>query len=199
VRENVGKDYPVIIKLDSYLCSFNTLPLFAKLINLKESLDTAKRLEAAGIDAIEVSCFLPSRGALPIKQLMLSELKTHGEFKKSIIANIFLTPLDLITNNNFWFKPHQNINHIKIFKQKLNIPILAGSCFRDPEYMRGIIKKDDADMICLARPLICNPNFPNEILSGSNHKSKCLNCNICVVYPSNDRQLKCFYGKMPIN
>jgi len=192
IRKKVGADFPVTIKLDSYSRSFKTMPPLKITIKLKEALDTAKKLEGAGIDAIEVSCFQAARGAIPYKKSITYSLKKSGKVKKAAAVGILFTPIDLILNRNFWFKPNHNIEHIKLFKKSLKTLILAGSCFRDPNYMRQIIQKREADMICLARPLICEPNFPNKILRGDTNKSKCINCNLCGIFviPSGE-PLKC--------
>lgn len=194
IRESVGEEFPVIVKLDSYSRSFVTVPPLVKTITLQESLYTAKKLEERGVDAIEVTCFLATRGALPYKQKHIDWLKTQGKETRANIVGVLLTPIDLVINHPQWFKPHQNIAHIKAFKQHLHIPILAGSCFRDPIYMKKVITNNEADMICLARPLIYDPDFPNAILNGDESHSKCRNCNLCsLCLPPNERPLYCVY------
>jgi len=196
IREKVGEEFPVIIKLDSYLRSFETIPPLRIAIKLKEALDTAKKFEEAGIDAIEVSFFQASRGAIPLKESITCQLKERGNVKKAAAVGILLTPIDLILNRNFWFKPNYNIEHIKIFKKNLKIPVLAGSCFRDPDYMKRVIENGESDMICMARPLICEPDFPSRILNGSKDVSACINCNLCGIFLiPNGKQLKCCFGK----
>jgi len=198
IRENVGKDFPVIIKLDSYSRSYASTPPLIKLITPKEALDTAKKLEDAGIDAIEVSCGLnATKGAMPYKLSITSSLRANGQNKTAYIAGFLLTPFDLVLNQTIWFQPHHNMKYIKLFKQKLNIPVLAGSCFRDPNYMKQVIKNQEADMICFARPLVYNPNFPNEILEGSDKQSGCINCNLCLFLLPSGKPLKCYFGKPP--
>jgi len=197
IREKVGKSFPIIIKLDSYSRSLATFPPLLKTIKIEESLDTAKKLEKKGIDAVEISCFNAARGAVPYRERIVAHLKNKGKKDKANIVNFFLRPIDLVFKNKLWFKAHHNIEHIKRFKKILSIPVIAGSCFRDPNYMRQVIKNNEADMISLARPLICEPNFPNRILNGDNSPSKCLNCNICslVLLPMG-QPLKCCHGRL---
>jgi 2,4-dienoyl-CoA reductase-like NADH-dependent reductase (Old Yellow Enzyme family) len=134
---------------------------------------------------------------MPYKLSITSSLKANNQTKLAILAGFLLTPPDLILNQTIWFQPHHNIKYIKLFKQNLNIPVLAGSCFRNPKYMKKVIKNHEADMICMARPLIHNPYFPNEILGGSNDPSKCINCNLCLFLLPSGKPLKCYYGKAP--
>ena len=63
--------------------------------------------------------------------------------------------------------------------------------------MRGIIENQWADMISLARPVVHNPDFPNLILQGSNEKSKCINCNLCLFLLPAGKPQQCYYGKLP--
>lgn len=194
IRSEVECDYPVIIKLDSY-----SRFLFIPLIKLKEALNTAKKLEDAGIDAIEVSCGSHTiKGALPVKVAVKELLKSNVKSGKAVIAGAFFSALDPLLNRRTRFRPHHNLEHIKAFKQKLKIPILGVSCFRDPNYMRCVIENKEADMISLARPLIHNPNYPNEILNGFNHKSECLNCNLCIFLLPSCQPLQCYGGKAPL-
>ncbi len=198
IRERVGDSFPITIKLDSYLYSYASIPPFIPLININESLDTAKQLEEVGIDAIEVSCgFNANRGALPIKDSVKAVyIYEEKPFQAAVLSHL-LTPIDLIINHNNWFKAHHNINHIALFKKQLNVPILAGSCFRSPGYMRYVIESNKADMICMARPLIHDPYFPNKILSGSNEQSGCINCNLCLTLLPLGNPLRCYQGIPP--
>ena len=57
VRKNVGKDFPVLIKL-------NAKDFVRGGLNQKDALFVAKRLEEIGIDAIEISGGIPASGDL---------------------------------------------------------------------------------------------------------------------------------------
>ena len=63
--------------------------------------------------------------------------------------------------------------------------------------MRQVIQKKEADMICVARPIVYNPNFPKQILNGLNTPSKCLNCNICLAVVPRGYPTKCYNGRAP--
>jgi 2,4-dienoyl-CoA reductase-like NADH-dependent reductase (Old Yellow Enzyme family) len=199
IRENVGPDFPVTIKLDSHSRSYASVPpLLISLITINEALNTAKRLEDIGIDAIEVSCgFFATRGAISYKLSLQSFYLANDDVLKAHLAGYLFTPIDWVFNHPIWFRPHHNLNNIKKFKETVDIPILAGSCFRDPSIMSDVIKHKQADMICMARPLIYNPEFPNQILGGSQKQSQCLNCNLCLVGLPSGKPMKCYYGKPP--
>jgi 2,4-dienoyl-CoA reductase-like NADH-dependent reductase (Old Yellow Enzyme family) len=198
IRDEVGRTFPVIIKLDSYSSSYASMPPLVPLINVKEALNTAKQLEEAGIDAIEVSCgFNATRGAMPYRASIRTMLMTEGKRLQAAAANVLLSPVDVFLNRRSWFTPNHNIKHIRMFKHTLKVPILGGSCFRDPSYMRRVIRQREADMICMCRPLVYDPKFPKEILSGSDASSGCINCNLCMFMLPSGLPLKCYYGKPP--
>lgn len=198
IRDEVGSQFPVIIKLDSYSHTYASTPPLVPLIRLQDSLDTGKRLEAEGIDGIEVSCgFNAARGAIPYRTGLTALYISQEKWLKAAAANVLMYPTDLFLNRTFWFSANHNIQHIRIFKKTLNIPILGGSCFRNPSDMKQVIQKQDADMVCMARPLIYDPDFPHQILQGSETPSKCLNCNLCLILLPLNKPLQCYYGKPP--
>ena len=199
IREQVGKSFPVIIKLDSHSRSYASIPpLLVPLISIDEALHTAKRMEDIGVDAIEVSCgFAATKGAVSYKLSLQSLFLANDEVVKARVAGWLFTPVDWMFNHTLWFQPHHNLKNIQRFKETVDIPILAGSCFRDPVVMRTVIKNKQADMICMARPLIYNPDFPQQILQGSTAPSQCLNCNLCLVGLPSGKQMKCYHGKPP--
>jgi 2,4-dienoyl-CoA reductase-like NADH-dependent reductase (Old Yellow Enzyme family) len=200
VRDAVGEKYPVIVKLDSYASSYASIPPLVQLISLKESLDTGKRLEEAGVNALEISCgFNATKGAYPYKAALQAHYITAGKPLQARLAGLLMTPVDLFANHRAWFEEAHNLNHIRLFKQKLDIPILAGSCFRDPKIMRTVIEQQQADMLCMCRPIIQNPLFPKQVLEGSDQISGCINCNLCLFLIPLRQPLHCYYGRTPKN
>ena len=199
IREKVGTQFPVTIKLDSHSRSYASMPpLLVSLITIKESLHTAKRLEEVGVDAIEVSCgFAATKGAVSYKLSVESLFNANDEPGKARMAGWLMTPVDWVFNQTIWFQPHHNLKNIQRFKETVDIPILAGSCFRDPCVMQQVIKQKQADMICMARPLICDPDFPQEILNNNPKESACLNCNLCLLLLPSGKKVKCYHGKPP--
>ncbi|MFH1100766.1 MAG: NADH:flavin oxidoreductase [Methanobacteriota archaeon] len=198
IRDEVGSQYPVCIKLDSYSYTYASTPPMVPLIRLKDSLDTGKRLEQEGIDGIEVSCgFNATRGAMPYKAALTALFASQGKQLQAAATNVLLSPVDVFLNRRFWFSPHHNLNHIRAFKQALNVPIMGGSCFRNPDVMRRVLDQGDMDMVCMSRPLIINPEFPKQIFSGLDEPSKCINCNLCLLLLPLRQPLQCYNGKPP--
>ncbi|MEM0466345.1 MAG: NADH:flavin oxidoreductase [Candidatus Thermoplasmatota archaeon] len=198
VRNHLPASVPIIVKLDTRAASYASIPPLIPLISFSEALDTAKQLERQGCDALELSCgFFATRGAISYKTSFYAYYMRQQKPFHAKASAALLTPVDLIMNHTQWFKPHHNLKHISIFKQQVSIPILAGSCFRDPSVMKQVINNKQADMICFSRPLIHNPRFSQDILQGSTQSSGCLNCNLCLSMLPSGRPLRCYYGKLP--
>lgn len=143
IRKEVGEDYPVIIKMNADDGLDNGL-------KPDEACRVAKRLEAIGIDAIEVSGGMYEAG------------------KKTARPDI-LKPKD-----EAYFR-----DSARLFKRNLNIPVILVGGIRSRSIMEDILKKRDADLIALSRPLIREPDLPEKMKKGK-ERADCISCNGCM-------------------
>lgn len=194
VREEVGADFPVIIKINAS----DEFPLPIG-IRLKESVRTAQMLSELGLDAIEVSCgcyeagMTLIRGPLPLK-LALRTARELATLPAPLRFVVGLT--DPIATRLFPFRENYNIAYARAIKKLVSKPVMSIGGIRDPQKMEQFIRDGSADMLSLARPLICEPNFPKRIAEGDLSPSKCVNCNICLMHIQ-VKGLRCYRGKMP--
>lgn len=147
IRDNVGYDYPVMIKLNA--CDFVEGGL-----KLEESLRIAKRLENLGIDAIEVS---------------------GGIVESKIEERPVRMKIDS-PEKEAYFREFS-----REFKRNLKVPIMLVGGIRSRTVAEDILQKNDADLISLSRPLICEPDLPNKWMKGK-EKSDCISCNECMKF-----------------
>lgn len=62
-------------------------------------------------------------------------------------------------------------------KKAVNIPVAIVGKLRTPELCAGIIEEGKADLICMGRQLICDPELPNKTMFGKEETIRtCLNC-----------------------
>lgn len=122
----------------------------------EESLKIAKRLEELGIDAIEVSGGMYESGT---KTAQLNILKTEQEA---------------------YF-----INSSRLFKQELHIPVILVGGIRSRSVAKDALKKGDADLVSISRPLIREPDLPNKFMAGKD-KADCISCNGCMRFQKLD-------------
>lgn len=89
-----------------------------------------------------------------------------------------------------------NLSSAKMIKDHIKIPVIVVGGITDLKDMQEIIDNNMADFISLARPLIIEPNFVKKLQEGRTERSRCIQCNFCVI-GSLYEPLKCYYGKVP--
>jgi 2,4-dienoyl-CoA reductase-like NADH-dependent reductase (Old Yellow Enzyme family) len=119
----------------------------------EESLKIAKRLEELGINGIEIS----------------------GGMKESPIRTI--RPGILRPSQEAYFR---DIG--ELFKKNLKVPIILTGGMRTRKVMEDVLRKREADLIGLSRPLLREPDLPNKIKETGKEKADCISCNKCTNY-----------------
>jgi 2,4-dienoyl-CoA reductase-like NADH-dependent reductase (Old Yellow Enzyme family) len=188
-RQNLGENYPILIKLNSHDNMKHGL-------KLDEGIKIAEMASVMGFDAIEVSSGIFEDG--------LSTL--CGDFPADILIDDFHAfddkPVMRFLMRHFGkklmkmpnFTPEFNREAARLIKQKVNIPVFNVGGIHDPKAMIDVLEQKDADYISLSRPLIADPGFPAKIKKGILLPSKCIQCNHCFFYLMKS-PLKCHYGK----
>jgi 2,4-dienoyl-CoA reductase-like NADH-dependent reductase (Old Yellow Enzyme family) len=143
VRGQVGPEYPLLVKI-------NSRDLIEDGLQLEESLQVGRWLEAAGVDALEIS------GGLLNGPNLLQDKNTGGE--------------DLP-----FFR-----NEARAFKPQLQIPVILVGGIRSFTTAQRLLSEGTADFIALCRPFIREPELINRWQRGDRQKAACLSCNNCV-------------------
>lgn len=61
-----------------------------------------------------------------------------------------------------------------------DLPLMLVGGFRTPELMERMIVDEGIDFVSLCRPLINAPDFPSKMREGSDERSGCISCNLCL-------------------
>lgn len=189
-RNQVGDDYPLLIKISAY-------DNMKKGLKLEEGVVMAEMMADMGFDGIEVSCGILEDGSSTLRgdaQIdvildMWPMYKNKNAIFKFVMRNFgekLLKPLP--------FTQAFNREAAKTIKNKVDIPIFLVGGMIDPKVMEEVVEKRDADYISLSRALITDPNFPDKIQKGNKEPSKCLHCNLCITCVISE-PLRCHYGK----
>lgn len=63
-------------------------------------------------------------------------------------------------------------------KKSVSIPVFASNRLGDPFLAEKVLRQGSADMICMARPLLADPDLPRKAMEGRfNEITHCISCN----------------------
>lgn len=180
VREAVGKDYPVLIKVNSYERAKDG-------IKPHECAYFARLIEKTGCcDAIEISGgtneggFVMARGAFPIKGI-LKYLRPYCEMNSlfKFGMRVFVAPIISLLQPKFTHG--YNLDAAAMVKNAVSLSIITVGGMRDKELMDSAIREGKTDFVSMARPLLLEPDLANKFKNDESQVARCDNCNICVV------------------
>ncbi len=144
VRKEVGSSFPVMVKL-------NGSDNLEGGLSLEDAVFAAKRLDDAGVDAIEVSGGTPaSGGASPVRQ----GINTPAEEGYNLLM------ADRI-------------------RQSVKCPVIVVGGLRSYEVVAGIIRRQEADYVAMSRPFIREPDLALRWQQGDEAPARCISCNGC--------------------
>lgn len=144
VRQAVGPDFAVMIKL-------NAADHLEGGLSTDAAIHAAIKLDAAGIDAIEVSSGTPVSGKL-------------GPARDRINAPA---------------KEAYNLDLACRVKAAVTCPVISVGGYRSYEVAEKAVKDAGVDYIALSRPLIREPDLPNRWKAGDRGAARCISCNGC--------------------
>ena len=135
--------------------------------------ELAKKVEALGFDAIEVSggmwdCLSRSEKELGFFPLPLPESRTR---------------INSIEKQSYYAQIADKLD--------LNIPLIIVGGHRNVESLEGIMNRGNIDFFSFARPLISEPDLPNRWREGIGSEiADCVSCNSCLLEVKS-KPLKC--------
>lgn len=190
VRKRVGKDYPVLIKL-------NTFERAGRGIKPEECLEFAKMVEETGCcDAIEFSCgtneggFIMARGEFPTNAI-LDYMRPYCNYHPIIKFLMKRLYIPFAKMRQPPFVEGYNLETAAKAKQVLSIPVITVGGMRSKSFMESAIESGKTDFVSMARPLILEPDLPNKFKDGISDTALCDNCNDCVV-ACDTRTIQCY-------
>lgn len=171
VRRAVGPRVPLIAKT-------NLRDGFRGGLELDEAVGVAQRLEAAGIDAIELSGGFTSlapfylfRGAAPLKEMI--------EVEKSRLQKLVLRWLGKRLIRQYPFEELFFLEQARAVRRAVRVPLVL---------LGGILSLDNLetamaegfDFVAMGRALIADPDLIARMQRGEATRSRCVSCNKCV-------------------
>ena len=190
-RSKVG-DFPIIVKISASEKDRDG-------IKPEIAVETARLLEKAGVDGIEVSCgrasegFNMSRGGFPYP-IMCTDNFRFEMFPKAVwpLAKPFMKLLFKSPQPLF----NYNVDAAEMIKKAVRIPVIVCGGIRTTVDIANILNGGKADFVSLSRPFILEPNLVNKFKDGKQTAARCINCNYCLM-GAERRPLRCYYGQLP--
>ena len=144
VIDTLGPDRIVCCKLGAVDGDKNSL-------SLEETVETAKKLEALGLHALELSTTVGGEHMNPI---------TEG--------------IDSIEKEAYLLRETVAV------KEAVNIPVMQVGGLRTLSLMEQMVAEGTCDMVSLCRPFLREPDIVNKFESGESTRSACISCNKCL-------------------
>lgn len=181
VRKRVGKDYPVIMKMNG-----SDELTFRKGLKPKDMVEIGKRMEAEGIDAVEISAGHYESGLTFERgrwRKFFSTVTTIGVGRslpayQRIPVRLAAPVLDWGLRRVAGYKEGFNLRYAKLFKQALSIPVICVGGFIHREAMERAVASGECDMVSAARALIADPFLYRHMQEGV-QGPQCDFCNAC--------------------
>lgn len=190
VRRKCGNGFPVLVKISG---DVDLQPGFTKE-HFEELIRFLDRME---VSAIEISYGTMDhalnifRGDIP-ENLILKQnpiLKSRSRLKR-LINRTFMR--QYFKRKLKPFTPAYNLAYAASAKMLTGIPIISVGGFRNGDEIREAILTGKTDIVGLARPLICEPDFTEKLRLNGSYKSKCVNCNYCSVMCDSENETRCY-------
>lgn len=162
IRDVVGPEFPVTAKVGMEDQVDNGL-------ELSESVERVRELASLGLDGVEVSVGLMASGADSCHKYVAVDrrraLADHLYFR------MFSPP-----SGEAYFEPYAQA--IRAVVPDLTLLLVGG--IRTTETVERILADGSCDFVCLARPLIREPDVVAQIEAGRRGRFDCTSCNLCL-------------------
>ena len=190
-RQKVGS-FPILAKFSAYTFDRNG-------VTEDEGVRIAELFDAAGIDALEVSCggatdlFATMRvPRIPVEAAFayLRELRQMSGFQRFIMKRTFpllVKPVRPLHN--------YNVGIAARIKQRVSIPVIVVGGIRALSDMENIIREGQADFVAMSRPLLRTPDLIRRMEEAKETESRCIDCGHCL-FRSIEHPVRCLNGKV---
>ncbi len=197
VRKRVGLDYPLLAKLNGA-----DLLIAGKGLDTQELVEVGRRLEAEGLDAIEISCGHYESGFPMIRgrfdTFFEAQMKEGaGQFMSKpmkLAARLANAPLAAVANRLWPPQEGFNLDFARQFKQALKIPVICVGGFHSRAAMEQAIESGACDAVSIARAMIADPFLVKHLREGTSGP-QCDFCNGCIAR-AGGRPVDCYNPRL---
>jgi 2,4-dienoyl-CoA reductase-like NADH-dependent reductase (Old Yellow Enzyme family) len=148
-------------------------------LGLGQSVAVARRLVAAGVDALELSCGVMRAPTDSARQYVAVD-------RRRAAADLLVHRLLSAPAPEAYFVPWA-----RRVREQVSAPLVAVGGMRRTETMEQVLATGDADFIAMARPFIREPDIARQIAQGRSGPVDCTSCNICLMHEGH-HALRCW-------
>lgn len=160
------------------LVKMNMIDGFEGGVTLDESLVIAKKLEELGVHALVLSSGFVSKAPMQVMRGVMP-IKTLAAHAGNKMMSVFIRAFGKFMVPSVPFKEVYFLENAKKFRAQLKLPIV---------YVGGILSKENIDevlgedfeAVAIARALIKDPDFIDNLRLEVYKKSSCDTCNHCI-------------------
>lgn len=193
VQARCGSRFPVLVKLSAEeqggpgLC-------------VEETLATVRRLERAGVEAVEISIGSMER-ALDIMRggcpadLALKVNPLFNRMPRLWLALWNRFRLKAYVRRFIPFTENYNAAAAARIKAAVRIPVYPVGGIRSRAGMETCLGDQGLDAVGLCRPLLCEPDLPRLFKEGLKDRSACTNCNVCTIMCDAPQPVRCRHAR----
>jgi 2,4-dienoyl-CoA reductase-like NADH-dependent reductase (Old Yellow Enzyme family) len=182
VRQSLGPDYPVLLKM-------NVSDGWAGGLEVEEAARVARAFAKAGATALVPSCGFTARtplymlrGGVPVIEMARAQ--------EAMLARAGMALFGWAMVQHYAFEPLFLLDEARRIREAVDIPVGYVGGVRSLEDMKTLVAEGFA-FVQLGRPTIHDPDFVNRLRAGGAQASECDNCNRCVAAMST-RGVTCF-------
>ncbi len=177
IKEQAGSDFPIIYRLS---CEEDV----PRGLTPDEAVKFSVWAEEAGVDALNISVGTWDTRMSDFQQIMTGQASPEGKKTSEGVSIGSWVPPIYVPRGNL-------ISYAEKVKQQVSVPVItAGSI--SPELAEETIKDNKADLACMGRQLIADPDYPNKLREEKPEEiRRCVRCNECLGAVLSYRGLDC--------
>jgi 2,4-dienoyl-CoA reductase (NADPH2) len=194
IRKEVGSDFHFQVKTNGIDYNDALEPWQGEGNTIDESIQVAKWLEEAGVDALHISTgsYFPHPrnplGQFPVATIARSYdtmISSGSHTLRNYLAFRYLPGLSTF----IWQRTVKDLepeaaglSQARAIKENVTIPVLSTGGYQTASVIREAIKDGSCDGVSMARTLMANPDLPKIFAAGKDRAPKpCSYCNKCLM------------------
>ncbi|MCP4755748.1 MAG: NADH:flavin oxidoreductase [Proteobacteria bacterium] len=169
IRSVVGPEYPILVKI-------NGDDGIEGGVTIEETVDVCRKLEKAGIDAIEVSGGIAEKGFGTMRgDIPRDLLLRNRNFFERLIVRLFVKKL----RESALFEEAYFLPLAAAVKKEVGVPVIAVGGMRRRTTMEKALENGQTDFISFSRPFVRQPAFVRQMENDDKDPISCKSCNRC--------------------